>query len=42
MRPRTRIEGQRGSVSVVVAPDGTIRARLIPVEIVSNGHPEVM
>ena len=27
---------------VVVAPDGTIRARLIPVEIVSNGHPEVM
>jgi poly-gamma-glutamate capsule biosynthesis protein CapA/YwtB (metallophosphatase superfamily) len=27
---------------VTVAPDGTIRARMIPVEIVSNGHPVVM
>jgi poly-gamma-glutamate capsule biosynthesis protein CapA/YwtB (metallophosphatase superfamily) len=26
---------------VVVAPDGAIQARLIPVEIVSNGHPVV-
>jgi poly-gamma-glutamate capsule biosynthesis protein CapA/YwtB (metallophosphatase superfamily) len=26
---------------VVVAPDGTIQSRMLPVEIVSNGHPEV-
>ena len=27
---------------VVVAPDGTIQARMVPIEIVSNGHPVVM
>jgi poly-gamma-glutamate capsule biosynthesis protein CapA/YwtB (metallophosphatase superfamily) len=26
---------------VIVAPDGTIQARMLPVEIASNGHPEV-
>jgi len=27
---------------VVVAPDGTIKAKMLPIEIVSNGHPAVM
>jgi poly-gamma-glutamate capsule biosynthesis protein CapA/YwtB (metallophosphatase superfamily) len=27
---------------VVIAPDGTIRAKLLPVEIVSDGHPEMV
>ena len=26
---------------VVVEPDGTIQARMVPIEIVSNGHPVV-
>jgi poly-gamma-glutamate capsule biosynthesis protein CapA/YwtB (metallophosphatase superfamily) len=41
--PRISEEASATAIAeVVVAPDGTIRARLIPVEIVSNGHPEVM
>jgi poly-gamma-glutamate synthesis protein (capsule biosynthesis protein) len=31
-----------GVAEVIVEPDGTIRARMIPVEIVSDGHPVVM
>jgi poly-gamma-glutamate capsule biosynthesis protein CapA/YwtB (metallophosphatase superfamily) len=27
---------------VVITPDGSIRARMLPIEIVSNGHPVVM
>jgi len=27
---------------VVIAPDGTIQARMVPIEIVSDGHPVVM
>jgi poly-gamma-glutamate capsule biosynthesis protein CapA/YwtB (metallophosphatase superfamily) len=30
-----------GVAEVIVEPDGTIRARMIPVEIVSDGHPVV-
>ena len=41
--PRISEEASATAVAeVVVAPDGTIRARLIPVQIVSNGHPVVM
>jgi hypothetical protein len=41
--PRISDETSATAVAeVVVAPDGTIRARLIPVEIASNGHPVVM
>jgi poly-gamma-glutamate capsule biosynthesis protein CapA/YwtB (metallophosphatase superfamily) len=41
--PRISEEASATAVAeVVVAPDGTIRARLIPIEIVSNGHPVVM
>jgi poly-gamma-glutamate capsule biosynthesis protein CapA/YwtB (metallophosphatase superfamily) len=40
--PRISKEASVTAVAeVIVAPDGTIRARMLPVEIVSNGHPEV-
>jgi poly-gamma-glutamate capsule biosynthesis protein CapA/YwtB (metallophosphatase superfamily) len=40
--PRISEEASTTAIAeVTVAPDGTIRARMIPVEIVSNGHPVV-
>jgi poly-gamma-glutamate capsule biosynthesis protein CapA/YwtB (metallophosphatase superfamily) len=40
--PRISDEASATAVAeVVVAPDGTIHARMIPIEIVSNGHPVV-
>ncbi len=35
----TPVTSASAIAEVVVAPDGTIRARLLPVEIVSDGHP---
>ena len=40
--PRISEEASATAIAeVVVAPDGTIRARMVPIEIVSNGHPVV-
>jgi len=35
----TPVTSASAVAEVVVAPDGAIRARLLPVEIVSDGHP---
>jgi poly-gamma-glutamate capsule biosynthesis protein CapA/YwtB (metallophosphatase superfamily) len=41
--PRISEEASATAVAeIVVAPDGTIEARLVPIAIVSNGHPVVM
>lgn len=41
--PRVSEEASATAVAeVLVAPDGTIEARMLPVEIVSDGHPVVM
>lgn len=41
--PRISDEASVTAVAeVVVAPDGTIHARMLPIEIVSNGHPAFM
>jgi poly-gamma-glutamate capsule biosynthesis protein CapA/YwtB (metallophosphatase superfamily) len=41
--PRISEEAAATAVAeVTVAPDGTIHARMVPIEIVSNGHPVVM
>jgi poly-gamma-glutamate capsule biosynthesis protein CapA/YwtB (metallophosphatase superfamily) len=41
--PRISEEASASAVAeVVIGPDGTIQARLLPIEIVSNGHPVVM
>ena len=38
--PRLSIEGATTAVAqVVVRPDGTIEGKLLPAEIVSDGHP---
>lgn len=38
--PRFSSDGARTAVArVVVLPDGTLEAELVPVEIVSEGHP---
>jgi poly-gamma-glutamate capsule biosynthesis protein CapA/YwtB (metallophosphatase superfamily) len=40
--PRISEEASATAIAeVVVAPDGTIQARMLPIEIVSNGHPVV-
>jgi poly-gamma-glutamate capsule biosynthesis protein CapA/YwtB (metallophosphatase superfamily) len=41
--PRISDEASATAVAeVLVAPDGTIQARMLPIEIVSSGHPVVM
>jgi poly-gamma-glutamate capsule biosynthesis protein CapA/YwtB (metallophosphatase superfamily) len=40
--PRISEEASASAIAeVTVAPDGTIHARMVPIEIVSNGHPVV-
>jgi poly-gamma-glutamate capsule biosynthesis protein CapA/YwtB (metallophosphatase superfamily) len=41
--PRISEEASATAVAeVTIAPDGTIQAKMVPIEIVSNGHPVVM
>jgi poly-gamma-glutamate capsule biosynthesis protein CapA/YwtB (metallophosphatase superfamily) len=41
--PRISEDASASAVGeVVIAPDGTIQARMLPIEIVSDGHPVVM